>query len=522
MAIVPAPEDVESFRELIAERLGLSFEEGKLEFLGDVLRRRMEETGCQRFSAYRGRVCTISSKPDELGALAEELTVGETYFFRYGDQFSALAGTVFPARIVARQRERRLRILSAGCASGEEPYSLAILLQERFPELSSWDVRILAFDVSPVMVRKALRGRYGSWSLRETSEDLRVKYFRREGRDFALIDEVRVAVSFECRNLVDEDPSFWTPGEFDVILCRNVTMYLTSVATRAVTARFAKSLAPEGFLFLGHAETLRGVSHDFHLRHTHETFYYQLREAYEGQHATEPLLGRDSFSDDDREPDRRLREANNWYSAIQEASERVTAITERQKAKGSVATNGPSADSLTPFATNLQVGFHRMAALDLVRREKFEEAKQFLKASASEDSRDADTQLLLAVVLANSGDLPAAEKTCDKVLRLDELNAGAHYVMALCREHARDVAAAMRHDEAASYLDSTFSMSHLHLGLMAKRSGNLEAAQTELGRALPLLEREDTSRVLLFGGGFTRDTLVELCRRELFACGGGK
>jgi chemotaxis protein methyltransferase CheR len=93
--------------------------------------------------------------------------------------------------------------------------------------------------------------------------------------------------------------------------------------------------------------------------------------------------------------------------------------------------------------------------------------------------------------------------------------------MALCREHAGDRDAAVEHDKAASYLDAAFAMPHLHLGLMAKRSADVETARRELGQALPLLDREDASRILLFGGGFTREALIEFCRLELRACGGG-
>src|SRR5262249_154107 len=155
-------------------------------------------------------VSSDSQQPTEMAALAEQLTVGETYFFRYAEQFQALTEAVIPARIAARRDQRRLRILSVGCASGEEPYSLAILLRERFPALSSWNVDVLAFDINRSMVERARRARYGKWSLRETPEELQAKYFRREGREFCLIDEVRSAVSFACRNLIDEDPPFWS------------------------------------------------------------------------------------------------------------------------------------------------------------------------------------------------------------------------------------------------------------------------------------------------------------------------
>jgi chemotaxis protein methyltransferase CheR len=137
-----------------------------------------------------------------------------------------------------------------------------------------------------------------------------------------------------------------------------------------------------------------------------------------------------------------------------------------------------------------------------------------------EEETDTDVLLLRAVLLLSSGDAVRAEEVCERVLALDELNAEAHYVKALCREHAGDPAAAANHDHYALYLDPTFAMPRLHLGLMAKRAGDAEGARRELARALALLAGEAGSRILLLGGGFGRDALLAFCRAELRACGG--
>ena len=135
-------------------------------------------------------------------------------------------------------------------------------------------------------------------------------------------------------------------------------------------------------------------------------------------------------------------------------------------------------------------------------------------------ANDPDAQLLLAVLHANSGEIVEAEKIARQVLAADELNTGAHYLIALCREYDGDRDGAVRHYQAATYLDLLFAMPHLHLGLIAKRSGDTDTAQRELGIALSLFDREDAARILLFGGGFTREALLAFCRAELRACGG--
>jgi chemotaxis protein methyltransferase CheR len=514
--VAPAAAEIECFRGLVAKRLGLHFEESKMDFLADVLRQRMEETRCHLFSEYRKRISSFAEERSETCALAEQLTVGETYFFRYAEHFQVFADVVVPNRIRARGGDRRLRILSAGCASGEEPYSLAILIRERFPELASWDIEIVGFDVNASVVGKAKRARFSPWSLRETPNDLQLKYFRSHGRDFQLDEAVRSAVRFEERNLVEHDPLFWQRDSFDAVFCRNVTMYFTMDVARSVVARIAQSLAPGGFFFLGHAETLRAVSHEFHLRHTHETFYYQRREAHETECVmTLPLQTQECSSF--RRPVPELVEPNDsWFSAIRRASERITDLTQE---KSGMSLSAPA--STIPLTANSRpAAWDRTVAIELLRREKFSEALELLRALPVESKTDPDAQLLIAVLLTNGGELPEAEKVCRHVLSLDELNAGAHYLMALCREHAGDPVAAVQHDQTATYLDSAFAMPHLHLGLVAKRSTDVETARRELGRALPLLDREDASRILLFGGGFTREALIAFCRAELHACGG--
>jgi chemotaxis protein methyltransferase CheR len=155
-----------------------------------------------------------------------------------------------------------------------------------------------------------------------------------------------------------------------------------------------------------------------------------------------------------------------------------------------------------------------------MRQERFADALDLICSLPPDSHEDPDALLLRAVLLTNTGRLEESEEVCGRLLAVDELNAGAHYLMALCREHASDSAGAIEHGQAAIYLDAGFAMPHLHLGIMAKRSGDAATAQRELGQALILLAGEDASRLLLFGGGFSRDTLLQLCRTELRAAGG--
>ena len=495
------PSDLERFRCIVAERLGLQFDDGKKELLADVLRQRLQAHGRAGALAY---LRSLSCEPDgreELRTLGAHLTVTETYFFRDPNQFRALTEAVLPECIRLHAADRRLRLLSAGCASGEEAYSLAILLRQRFPELSSWEIEILGLDLNSAMIAKARKARYHKWSLRDTPDALRDMYFRIDGADFALDEGIRRMASFEEQNLAVGELA--NRNRFDIILCRNVIMYLVPEAVQSVIRTLTQALAPDGFLFLGYAETLRGLSHDFHLRQTHEAFYYQKRQESErpaSSSETQPFLAPAPLPDLDDVA---------WVDAVRHASERIEKLsrdcTAQMQPPRKVGRRSP-----------VELGF----VFELLRQERFREALELLCKLPVESERDPDVQILKAGLLANCADLEAAEAVCRQILSADDLNAGAHYLTALCREHAGDGNAAREHDRAAIYLDGAFAMPHLHLGRMAKRTADLTTARRELEQAGMLLAREDPSRILLFGGGFSREALMAFSRAELRSCGG--
>jgi chemotaxis protein methyltransferase CheR len=507
---VPDRLAAERLRDFVTSRLGLVFEDAKLDFLAETLEQRRKALRLRDADSYLSRLDVGPAAGDELRTLATQLTVGETYFFRNPDDLRAFVEVVLPARVEARAPERQLRLLSAGCSSGEEPYTLAMLVRQHLPDAAAWKVDIRGVDVNSASLERARKGRYSQWSLRQTRPDARARFFRQDGREFRLEPAIASMVTFEERNLLHDDPLFWARRAYDVIFCRNVTMYFSQEVTRRIVARFASSLAPGGFLFLGHAETLRGVSSDFHLRHTHETFYYQLKDGSEPPSASAPSARRPAPS---ASPVAR-EDGGSWVAAIQRATTRIASLARGPAAPpgapAAAAKTGPLAAGPSPL----------VQAFELVRAERFNDALGALAAVPAGAQSDPDVLLLRAVLLTNGGDREAAERDCARIFERDELNAEAHYVMALCREHAGDLEGAADHDQSAIYLDPGFAMPRLHLGLMAQRAGERDAARRELAKALALLPGEEASRVLLLGGGFGRDALIELCRSELRACGG--
>jgi chemotaxis protein methyltransferase CheR len=274
-------------------------------------------------------------------------------------------------------------------------------------------------------------------------------------------------------------------------------------------------------LFLGSAETLRGLSNDFHLRHTHGAFYYQRKYPKNDERGErcEDTLG--DISQNKSAQHAVVRPAawvpepawtKNWLETIQGASDRIEILTGRSTPKSLPGGDVPAAEKQTAA----QMPF----VMELLKKERFSDALNLLGCLPVESAHDPEVLLLRAALLTHRGHLNAAESVCAQLLNQDELNAGAHYLLALCRENAGDRQGAFDHYGSAIYLDPGFAMPRLHLGLMARRDGDREVAIRELRQALLLLKREDAFRLLLFGGGFGREALIALCRAELNSAGG--
>jgi chemotaxis protein methyltransferase CheR len=496
------------FRAVIAQRLGLQLGEAGHGRLVDVLARRIAATALDP-EDYLDDLAR-ARLDGELGAVAEAVTIGETYLFRGAEQLHALTEVVLPALARGLPVGQPIRILSAGCASGDEPYSIAIAVREA----AAWPVAIRAVDANRASLAQARRARYRAWALRETPAAIQRRYFRPAGHDLVLDEAVRGAVAFEHRNLID-DPALWAASSHDVVFCRNVLMYFAPEIQRALVEQIAGSLRPGGFLFLGHAETARELPQGFELCESHGAFYYRLHGD-----AGQPVIAPSGAAVGQPAPIAAaavagtvpvavVDGAGGWVEAIRSAAERIAALT---------ASRAATPPAVAARADDLA------GVVELVRRERFSEALAVIDALPAKATDDPDVLLLHAVLLAHGGRLAEAQDACRRLLSIGWCGprgprvAGAHYVLALCCEAAGDWRGAADHGQTAAYLDPTFAMPRLRLGLAARRVGDHAAARRELGHALVLLHRESASRLLLFGGGFDREALIALCRAELAAC----
>jgi chemotaxis protein methyltransferase CheR len=252
--------DFQRFSDLLRARSGMEFSGQRRADLERALERAFTEFGVSTADLLYDRLTGGLGGRGEAAATLEtfiaSLTVPETYFFRNQPQFEALEQRILPELIERRRDLRRLRIWSVGCASGEEPYSLAMLLRRVLPDLAAWDVTILATDLNRSLLEKAQRGLYTAWSFRDAPPDIQAQYFTQRGSQFELSPQVRGQVTFAYLNLADDSyPSALTDTlEMDLILFRNVLIYFGAEMARRVIDRLYDALADGGWLLVGHAE----------------------------------------------------------------------------------------------------------------------------------------------------------------------------------------------------------------------------------------------------------------------------
>jgi chemotaxis protein methyltransferase CheR len=259
--------------ELIHEHVGIRFDDDMIHVLRRRLSPRLAALELGSFTEYHRYLRYAPDRAAELEQVVEEVTTHETYFFREPRGLAALSEEILPDLHRRRPRGRRLTVWSAGCATGEEPYTVAILVAES-GLFSDWDVRIFGNDVSRRVLRRARAGVYGRASFRATDPQHVRRWFREVEGKHVVGDELRALVSFGHINLLDEQ-MLAVVGEVDVILCRNVLMYFDLEARRRVVATFHRKLAPGGVLLLGHSESLLNVTTAYELVHLRNDMVYR-------------------------------------------------------------------------------------------------------------------------------------------------------------------------------------------------------------------------------------------------------
>ncbi|RPJ01917.1 MAG: hypothetical protein EHM36_12970 [Deltaproteobacteria bacterium] len=291
-------DDFRLFQEFLRETSGLHFDEARAPFLQLALWQRLQHRG---YESYREYYNLLKFHPEgrlEIRELLDLTTIGETHFFRNKAQFDVLMKSVLPDIMQRRadSRDKCIRVWSAGCSGGDEAYSIAMAFREVAPSHGEWRMALLGTDVNRIGLACAKEAVYGEKSVAYLPKEYVDKYFKVRGSTYTLNADVRELVQFQYHNLAKDPFIHERMQNIDILFCRNVTIYFDPQTTRRVIENFHSCLVPEGYLFLGHTETLWQIPHRFERMEFPQTFIYRKRSSPVCQDKMIPYAGAADFA----------------------------------------------------------------------------------------------------------------------------------------------------------------------------------------------------------------------------------
>lgn len=489
------PEILSGFMRLIHDRLGIKIHEHQTK---DIQKTIFE--ACQKFNCcpeeYRQMLMTCSDDSPLLEYLVAGVTVGETYFFRDKNQMQLLQTHILPEliKIKREQGDLSLRIWSAGCATGEELYTVAMLLYEILPHIKDWTLMLLGTDINVEVLQKARNGSYGEWSMRTINPYFKQRYFSLENHSYVLSPKIRDLAIFKYLNLNDDTyPAIFNgTNAQDLILCRNVLIYFGSEHIDRLMQKLRNSLVPGGYLLLGASDPISVANTDL-VFYPHKGAMFSRPVAGEVIAAVKP-----EFSS-------LLSTTSVENISFQEKKQKIVRRDKKIAAPLSLAIK-PSGKVDQTLITHLLSEARWQEALDAIQVLEFKEKKSAFSLRAQ------------ASVLASLGKLEQASKLCQESIALDPTDSRTYFTSALILMELNHLDEAEKMFRKTLFLDRQSVEVHFQLGLLLLRKKQHEAGLKCLQNALAIAEAKIPSSLVTEAQGLNYGRLVEILKREIELC----
>jgi len=483
-------DDLKKIRQHIADLFGLSFPDNRLDDLERGIFSAATALGLPKDLNFMNLwLSQKSGSEEQMMLFSGHLTIGETYFFRESTGLNLLREKIIPEILEKRSgHDKYMRIWSAGCSSGEEPYTLAMIIHESVPDISNWNITLLATDISDKSLQKAARGIYGEWSFRDTPPEIKKKYFIAKEDKWEIIPEIKKMVSFSYLNLSNDIyPSMANNTQhMDVIFCRNVLMYFTPEKARETGEKFYHSLLDKGFLITSQVELI-----DEYFPRFSRVWYDKGLFYYKG---SVPLLS--------NKPEK---------SVIQESVEnqvisRKETIISRVKPKPAKAPvtiekiPDPVPENLSPE--------------DLYNQGLYQDCVYKVLEMIKKETDHVTLILLLVKSYANLGLLDKATEWGEKLVSVDP-SPDNYLLFSNILMEMKDLERAVSNLKKLLYLDADHVMAHLFLGNLLYRLGNKSIGKKHLQNVIELLEPMHEKDIIPGSDGMTAGRIKEMAYRIL-------
>lgn len=530
------------FRDYIHQHSGIFLEESKRDSLRISLVARATRLGIEEWDLYFEQLAHDETEFKELMNL---VTINETSFYRFPGQFEVLARRVLPEIARSRSGDNRLmRMWSAGCSTGEEPYTIAMTWFDAGMEQAGFRAEVLGTDVSTKALAIAKAGLYPARALLNLPKDVVRRHFVEVDGSYRVAQHVRRLVDFSYHNLIKEPYPLTFSGGLDVIFCRNVTIYFKLESTKRVVSNLFSALNEGGYLFIGHSETLSSISDELELVELDGVFVYRKPyrvfvpphiapashhtggrgEGVGSQPRSAPVLGRPG----------RERAGQERRSAARTPSGAGERGPLGRGRPGQVAEGGAVRRAVPPAepdpagvdgAGAVPTSSLTPGAMDPIERARAHmaegrpaEALAVVQDLLATQRGNTEAILVAAQVHADSGDLTQAIAACHAALAIDPLLPGARYILGLIHLRQNDTVRAVSELKKTVYIDADFALAHLALGNIYKGEGRMHEAARAYDNALRALNSAPEGSWTQYVGGWKADVILRTCERSLLEC----
>lgn len=462
--------------QFVSSQTGLFFPEKKWPEFKRGIKNSALDLGFEDPMSYIHSLLSSSYTQKQFNTLIGHLTVGETFFFRDKNLFQVLKDHVFPRLIRSRHENgKNIRIWSAGCCTGEEPYSIAMLIDQIIPEIQDWEISIAASDINEMFLQKAKNGLYSSWSFRNVPVQIIEKYFQKPNKNhFKISAHLKKMVQFYQLNLIEKQHPLLLSKDQDIIFCRNVLMYFTPLLRAQVIRRLINSLAEGGWLIVSPVETAFIQGPDLKVVQFSDSFLFQKELPGEENPRSIPSFLPSDYADKGTKRDR------NSQSLKQDIYQE---------------------------------------ALTLYKKGFYGESTQKLSSLLSSGQNDneifllnAEAMALLGKNFANLGKLDEARKWSERAIYSEKLNPAYYYLLAtICQEQGH-IQESIKFHKQALYLDPEFILAHFALGNLFMQEDRRRESKKYLHNALSLLMSINPKDVLPYSDGVTVEGFIKIIK----------
>jgi chemotaxis protein methyltransferase CheR len=510
------PEEFQRFRDWIHYHSGIYLEESKVDSLRISLVTRATRLG---FLEYEEYFDVLSRYEDEFKELMNLVTINETSFFRFPAQFDALRDRVIPEILDSKAKgSRSFRVWSAGCSTGEEPYTIAMTLLDSALEARGMRSEVLGTDVSTQALDRAKAAVYPAKALASLPQNTVQRWFEPVKGGHRPRARARDIVAFSYHNLIKEPYPVVFSANWDVVFCRNVTIYFRPDSTRRVVNNFYESLNPGGYLFIGHSETLTSISDRFEPVEIGGVFLYR-------KPLPKPTIFTPGFS---AKPVRaeRTRTVDLPRAAVP-GGPPVRATPRQAPATPTPPRPRPAPVRPAPVeAPAKPVGSEDLAEIEalvqeahaLLEKAEPARARSVADLALAKDRRHVGALLARAHANADSGDFDAAIADASEALGINPLLASARYILGIIYLRQDDVERAIAEFKRTIYIDPDFVLAHFNLANLHRAQGAYDDACREYENSLRALYLSPSGEWTAFLGGFKPDLLAKTCERSLIEC----